>query len=131
MEFLLILIRKSNSLQSLANQVTHTNMHTHTYTQSGDCVWEFFSIKILTQTLYSESLLVINMHQGVVMVSIDTAPHRLMCLNSWPIGNSTFWRCGLVEGDVALLEEVCHCGGRVLMSHMLKQAQCGSFPAAC
>ena len=40
-----------------------------------------------------------------------------MCLNVWPIGSGTI--SGLVVG-MALLEEVCHCGGRVLMSHMLK-----------
>ena len=52
-------------------------------------------------------------------------PHRLMCLNK-PIGgqgvkcgglnmlypgSDNIRRCGLVGVDVALLEEVCYCGG--------------------
>ena len=37
-------------------------------------------------------------------------PHRLMCLNIWPIGNSTIRKCGLVRVGVALLEEICYCG---------------------
>jgi hypothetical protein len=37
-------------------------------------------------------------------------PHRLMCLNAWPIENGTIRRCGLFGVGVALLEEVCHCG---------------------
>jgi hypothetical protein len=34
-----------------------------------------------------------------------------MCMNVWPIGSGTGRRYGLVEVGVALLEEVCHCGG--------------------
>ena len=37
--------------------------------------------------------------------------HRLMCFNVWPIGGGTIRRYGLVGVGVALLEEVCHCGG--------------------
>jgi hypothetical protein len=29
-------------------------------------------------------------------------PHRLMCLNAWPIGSGTIRRCGLVGGSVSL-----------------------------
>jgi hypothetical protein len=38
-------------------------------------------------------------------------PHRLMCLNAWPIWSVTLRRCGLVGVDMTLLEEVHHCGG--------------------
>lgn len=31
-------------------------------------------------------------------------------LNAWPMGSGTTMGCGLVEGGVALMEEVCHCG---------------------
>ena len=37
-------------------------------------------------------------------------PHRLICLNAWPIRSGTIRRCGLVGVDVAL-EKLCHCGG--------------------
>lgn len=37
-------------------------------------------------------------------------PHRLMCLNAWPIGSDTIRWCGLLRIGVALLEKVCHCG---------------------
>jgi hypothetical protein len=34
------------------------------------------------------------------------------CLEyDWPRGSGTIRRCGLIGGGVALLEEVCHCGG--------------------
>jgi hypothetical protein len=39
--------------------------------------------------------------------------HRLMCVNAWPMGSGTIRRCGFVGVCVALLEEVCHCGGRL------------------
>ena len=29
-------------------------------------------------------------------------PHRLMCLNAWPVGSDTIRRCGLVGGSVSL-----------------------------
>ena len=44
--------------------------------------------------------------------------HRLMCLNAWPMGSGTIRRCGLIGGGMTFLEEVCHCRGRVLRSHM-------------
>ena len=31
----------------------------------------------------------------------------------WPMGGGTIKRCGLVGIGVALLKEVCHCGGRL------------------
>ena len=37
-------------------------------------------------------------------------PYRLMCLGAWPMGSGSIRRCGLGVG-VALLEELCHCGG--------------------
>ena len=37
-------------------------------------------------------------------------PHKLMCLKAWPTESDTIRRCGLVEVDVALWEEVCHWG---------------------
>jgi hypothetical protein len=36
-----------------------------------------------------------------------------MYLNAWPIGSGTILKCDLVGVGVALLEEVCHCGGRL------------------
>jgi hypothetical protein len=35
-------------------------------------------------------------------------PHRLLCLNAWPMGSNTIRRYDLIGGGVALLEEVCH-----------------------
>lgn len=35
-----------------------------------------------------------------------------MYLNVWPMENSTIRKCDLVV-DMTLLEEVCHCGGRL------------------
>jgi hypothetical protein len=29
-------------------------------------------------------------------------PHRLMCLNTWPMGSDTIRRCGLVGESVSL-----------------------------
>jgi hypothetical protein len=40
-------------------------------------------------------------------------PYRLMCLNAWLIGSGAIKICGLVRAGMALLEEVCHCGGRL------------------
>lgn len=40
-------------------------------------------------------------------------PHRLRCFNAWPIGDGTLWECGIVEADAVLLEEGCHCGGKL------------------
>ena len=40
-------------------------------------------------------------------------PHRLMYLNAWPIGSTTIRKCGLVGVGVVLLQEVCHCWGRL------------------
>ena len=34
-----------------------------------------------------------------------------MCLNACPIGSGAIRRCGYVQVGVALLEEICHCGG--------------------
>ena len=39
-------------------------------------------------------------------------PHKVI-LNAWPIGIGTIIRCGLVIVGIALLEEVCHCRGRL------------------
>jgi hypothetical protein len=40
-------------------------------------------------------------------------PHRLMCLNAWPMGSGTIKMCGLLEVGVALLKGMCHCGERL------------------
>jgi hypothetical protein len=40
-------------------------------------------------------------------------PHRFIYLNSWPIENGTITRYDLIEGGIALLEEVCHCVGEL------------------
>jgi hypothetical protein len=40
-------------------------------------------------------------------------PQTLMCLNACHIGHGTIRSCGLMGVGVALLEEVCHCGGRL------------------
>jgi hypothetical protein len=37
-------------------------------------------------------------------------------LNMLGPGSVAIWRCDLVGMGVALLEEVCHCGGRALRS---------------
>lgn len=44
-------------------------------------------------------------------------------LNVWPMGGGTVRRCGLIGGDGALLEDVCHCGGgtHIYMSHICAQ----------
>lgn len=60
-------------------------------------------------------------------------PHRLMCVNGWPMGSGIIRRWDLVGVGVALKEEVCH-GRQVLRSLMLKlcpvwlstSAACGS-----
>jgi hypothetical protein len=36
-------------------------------------------------------------------------PHRLMCLNAWPIGSGIIRRGDLVGIGMALLEEAFHC----------------------
>jgi hypothetical protein len=35
---------------------------------------------------------------------------------AWPMGS--VWKCGIIGGGVALLEEVGHCEGRTLRSHI-------------
>jgi hypothetical protein len=40
-------------------------------------------------------------------------PHGFICLNAWPIGSGTIRRKVLVRVGVVLLEEVCHCWGRL------------------
>ena len=35
-------------------------------------------------------------------------PHMSMDLNAWSAGSGTIKGCGLVEGAVSLLEEMCH-----------------------
>lgn len=37
---------------------------------------------------------------------------KLMCLNAWPMRSGTIRRCDFGVGT-ALLEELCHCGGRL------------------
>jgi len=39
--------------------------------------------------------------------------HKVMCVNVWPIGKDTIRRHDLIWVGVALLEEVCHCEGRL------------------
>jgi hypothetical protein len=38
-------------------------------------------------------------------------PDRLMCLIAWHIGNGTIRRYDFEGVGVALLKELCHCGG--------------------
>jgi hypothetical protein len=60
-----------------------------------------------------------------MVVSIGMAPHRLMCLNAWPIGSGTIRRYGLVGGSVSLW-------GRALRSNMPKPTdEDVEFPAHC
>ena len=40
---------------------------------------------------------------------------------AWPMRSGTIRTCGPIGEDVALLEEVYHCGGRVLRSHIYGQ----------
>ena len=50
------------------------------------------------------------------------------------MGSGTIRRHGLIVGGVALLKEVCYCGGRALRSHIyiLKSGQCGpESPTGC
>jgi hypothetical protein len=42
-----------------------------------------------------------------------SGPHRVLCLNAWPIGSDTFRRCSPGVG-VALLEEMGHCEGGLI-----------------
>ena len=37
-------------------------------------------------------------------------PHKLKCLNAWPIASGTIRRCGLVGIGMVLMEKLCHCG---------------------
>lgn len=39
---------------------------------------------------------------------------------TWPMGSGTIG-CGVTGEGVTLLEEVCHCGGRYLRSHIYAQ----------
>ena len=32
---------------------------------------------------------------------------------AWPIGSGSIWTCGFVGIGVALVQEVCHCVGRL------------------
>jgi hypothetical protein len=59
----------------------------------------------LTRLTGTEALLL-----GFVVVFNRNEPHRLMCLNSWPMGSGTIRRRGLIGGGVASLKEVCHYG---------------------
>ena len=55
-------------------------------------------------------------------------PHRLMCLNAWPIKSDTNRGCGLIGEGVALEEKVCHCGCGASRSYiyMLKLCPVGN-----
>jgi hypothetical protein len=54
-----------------------------------------------------------------------------MCLNTWPIENGIIRRDDLIGVGVALLEEVCHCGdkllGLMLQIHPVWHTQYGPF----
>jgi hypothetical protein len=43
-------------------------------------------------------------------------PLRVLCLNAWLIESGTIRRHCLIARGVASLEEMCHCGIRVLRS---------------
>ena len=60
-------------------------------------------------------------------------PYRLVCLNAWPIKNSTIRRCNLVGVSLAFLEEVCHCGVGFEVSYAQAMPSVGhsSLPVAC
>ena len=50
----------------------------------------------------------------------------------WPRGGGSIRRCDLIRGDVALLEEVCHCGAGTLRSHIYSQVyQCDIVSSCC
>jgi len=40
-----------------------------------------------------------------------------LCVSGWPIQSGTIRRCGQVGVGVALLKEVCHCGGELEVSY--------------
>jgi hypothetical protein len=56
-----------------------------------------------------------------------------MCLNACPIGNATVRSYGLVAVEMALLEEVCHCGGELRHLRCLRPGPVVLvlFPNAC
>jgi hypothetical protein len=41
-------------------------------------------------------------------------PHRLMCLNAWPMENGTIRRGDLIGGVVTLSEKMCYHGDEAL-----------------
>jgi hypothetical protein len=47
------------------------------------------------------------------------APHRSLCLNTWPIGNGPIRKCDPVEVGMALLEELWVWALRVSYSQVL------------
>ena len=63
-------------------------------------------------------------HSSVIVIWIGLQPHRLMCLNSWPMGSCTIRRTGVVGVGVALLEEVN--GGLRFPLLCLGSAQCNA-----
>jgi hypothetical protein len=67
-----------------------------------------------------------------VVLWIGMAPHRLLCLNAWPIGSGNIRKCGLAGIDVVLLEEVCHYGAWLWGLLCSSYSQCSTqSPAAC
>jgi hypothetical protein len=53
--------------------------------------------------------------KNVVVVALNSfGSHKLLNLNAWPLRSGTVRRCGYARVGVAMLEEVCHCGSRLL-----------------
>jgi Fe-S oxidoreductase len=69
----------------------------------------------------TQDLLVVLQNRKAYCGSLNrNGPHRLMCLDDWPIGSDTIRRLGLVGIGVSLLQEVGNCGGPALRSPLLK-----------
>lgn len=61
------------------------------------------------------------------MASID------LCLNAWPIGRGALGKCGFVAVGMALMQEVCHFGGRFEVSYAQAMPSIGhsTLPDVC
>ena len=47
-------------------------------------------------------------------------PHRLMCVNAWPVGSGTIRRCGIAGVSVALLRTSVTVGVGLEVFYMLR-----------
>lgn len=73
----------------------HICMHTHA--------------NIVRYTFLGTTLLLVTMCDSLNR----NGPYRLVCVNAWHIGSSTIRRSSLIGVSMALLDDVCHCGGEI------------------